>query len=254
MAPMRKTRPDRCVPTVSLGWMPVPRTEGVERAAAALLSPEERNKVTTFRLREDRQRFIAGRACLRVLLSDILGVGPAAVKLGISGSGVPMLQLSGDARAISVSHAGDWAGAAVGPLGMLGLDLEPHCAVGAVQPIMSRALSDCERAELAATSGIGLTESVTRRWVAKEAILKAAGCGIAVDPQRIALSFDANGGFMVRAVPGSLFGGRAIAVRFVPAPIGYCAAIAADRRDFELQMSMVANGCDDGRWYSTRVQ
>lgn len=93
-----------------------------------------------------------------------------------------------------------------------------------------------------AVAGAGTTER-TRLWVAKEAVLKAAGLGLAVEPSSVALTQPWN------SPSGSLTAGRfparrghegplqalcpavpavhGLEVSAVPAPAGYVAAVSA---------------------------
>jgi len=213
---------------ICLGWMQVPATPHAEAIAWTLLTGQERARAARFRVPQDRLRFVAGRAGLRLVLSEALAVHPAEAPLETDGTGMPVVSSCGRRLAISVSHAGEWAVAAVGSARWLGVDLEPMCAVEAVPTLMRRALTEAERADLARVRARCMPETLTRCWVAKEAILKAAGCGLAVEPQCIVLSIGDDGQPVVRSVPAPLFGGQQIAVRFVPAPAGYIAALAAD--------------------------
>ena len=121
-------------------------------------------------------RTTAGRAALRALAADLVGADPADVtvraRCATCGGehGRPVL---GGSRALdglhaSVAHAGDAVVVAVSTDGPIGIDAEPR---GRQTP-----------------PGTTLGE-----WVRIEAVLKADGRGLRVDPSRVRFAGDAHG-------------------------------------------------------------
>lgn len=113
----------------------------------------------------------------------------------------PRLADAGEPR-FSVSYAGDLLVMAVADRREVGVDAEP----------VSRRLSDdlqrhvltaAERSGLEGVDEEGRGVSALRLWVAKEALLKAAGVGLAVDPALVELG-PPGGQLSITALPGSI--------------------------------------------------
>jgi phosphopantetheinyl transferase len=86
---------------------------------------------------------------------------------------------------LSISHAGDVAAAALAKSEhvRIGIDVEPIDArIEEAEPI---ALGDDERATLATVGGPERWRAVTRIWTLKEALMKALGCGLRLEPTAI---------------------------------------------------------------------
>lgn len=109
-----------------------------------------------------RRRYAVERACPRC---------------GSSGHGPP--RVVGAPLWASVSRAGGLLAAAVGDGGPVGVDIELPAAAS-VATVTAVALHPDERADD--------DERATRTWVRKEAVLKALGVGLTVDPRRLRLS------------------------------------------------------------------
>ncbi|MBF4617707.1 4-phosphopantetheinyl transferase [Clavibacter sp. VKM Ac-2873] len=123
-----------------------------------------------------RARTAAGRDALRTLAAGIVGADPADVTVRArcatcgGAHGRPVL---GGSRALDglhacVAHAGDAVVVAVSADGPIGIDAEPRDREG--------------------PPGMTLAD-----WVRIEAVLKADGRGLAVDPARVRFADDAHG-------------------------------------------------------------
>ncbi len=205
----------------------------------ALLSGQERDASLRFRRAEDRLDYSASHVLFRVLAAWRLGLAPgdaAGLELqrtcGSCGStrhGKPAV----DGVELSLSRSHGTVMAAAGPAGSaLGADIEKIPAE--VFPgFDDYAVAPAERPRVA---GLGLSDTSfsdngfsdtdrIRLWVAKEAVLKAAGLGLAIDPSAVRL-VPAGEGLLRAESPGhpSVHGLLAGAVT---APHGYVAAVAA---------------------------
>ena len=87
---------------------------------------------------------------------------------------------------ISVSHAEDVLLVAIGIRCRLGIDIEPVNDRG-IRRLWHHALTDSELAELERHDSVRRTEVFLGYWTRKEALLKAAGVGLAVEPRLIEL-------------------------------------------------------------------
>lgn len=220
---------------------------GLFGGLGAFLSPRERDASLRFRRPADRLDYPASHALFRLLAARRLGMSPAdaagldirrmCAGCGSTDHGKPSIE--GVALSMSRSHGTVMAAAA--PAGTsLGADIEKVPAQ-VFAGFDDFALAPEERR---GQDGQGLTSpNLTdagriRWWVAKEAALKAAGVGLAVDPSSVRLvpaRSEGTAGIAGSAGPaGTLVaecaGNAAVhglVVTPVPAPEGYAAAIAA---------------------------
>ena len=175
-------------------WADVPEFEppaaGVAPAECfdGLLSAGEITRADGYRRPADRGRFVAGRALLRLAAGDVLDRPPADVGIaahcplcGSTGHGrlsvpsTPSVQLS------STRGGGRVAVAVARSPHPIGIDLEPDCAAG-FAGFDDVALTPSERARVLALPPSQRAVARTRAWVQKEAVLKARGTGLSVDP------------------------------------------------------------------------
>jgi 4'-phosphopantetheinyl transferase len=163
---------------VLIGWAEV----GLGAAPAVALGPADAARAAA--LPAERQaRFLQGRALLHQLLGELqpgvvhqLDAGPCPHCGGAHGPVV----VADAAAVVSLSYAADLVVAAVAPaqlISAVGLDAEPNTAG-------SERLTD-----LAKLIG-GAPASALRRWTQLEAVLKADGRGLRVDPQRVLIQAD----------------------------------------------------------------
>ncbi|MEZ5728776.1 MAG: hypothetical protein R3E48_12710 [Burkholderiaceae bacterium] len=90
-----------------------------------VLSAAELSKAERFRKREDRWRFMIGRASLRALIGERLCVEPDSLEFGANAHGKLHLLSNPDASLwFNTSHSGEWVLHALGDGGPLGIDIE----------------------------------------------------------------------------------------------------------------------------------
>lgn len=165
-----------------LFWAHTGALAGTENTALALLSVEERARLDATIPAVARERLLWGRMLLRQLVGDLAGMEPSDVELEArcidcgGPHGRPVV-VGGNERAraltLSVSACAGMVvvGAAVGRA--IGVDVEP------------RAGSD-ERLR-AVRQLTGNTIDPLRHWTRVEAVLKADGRGLRVDPSQVAV-------------------------------------------------------------------
>ncbi len=199
--------------------------------ALADLDEVERARVARLRRAGDRDRYVSAHRLLRREAGAWLGVPADQVRFDRTCArcgrqhGRPVVLPPGPGMAggcpapavpsVSLTHSGGLAGVALrsGP-GLVGLDAEEPW------PPDGRA----GLADMVLAPGDDASVPVRRVWVAKEAVLKAAGVGLR-EPMT---------GFALRPGPGQEATSRARVrarewwVRPVPAPPGYAAAVAGD--------------------------
>ncbi len=164
-------------------------------ALANLLDGVERARLERLRSAEDRARFVAAHALLRIMVGSQLGCPPERIVLSATcpGCGGPhgRPRLVSRAREpslhLSLAHAGARVMAAVSTAGPVGVDVELEAAT---------AFAEFDAVALAATECAVVARLPSRRrpaarvtaWVRKEAILKATGDGLKVPPSDVVVS------------------------------------------------------------------
>lgn len=162
---------DSRVPLPEFRWARVDDT--ADRADLAVLSAAERERYDSS-TSSARAPFLAGRMLLRELAGDLTGITPGAVDLvavcpdcgGPHGQPVVV----GSRLQVSLTHGPGVVAAAASWGAPIGIDLEPRTADPGV---------------LAALGTVTGTASV-EHWSRVEAVLKADGRGLRVDPSRVA--------------------------------------------------------------------
>jgi 4'-phosphopantetheinyl transferase len=152
------------------------------------LDDEERRRADRYRARSDADLFVYRRTLTRMVVGRALGVPPADVKFarrcqhcGHPDHGKPRIVLPAGDLEISVSRTGTVVALAITSKDAVGLDIEGitgNLSSGSTGFARSppRGLSESEE------------RSVLREWTRKEAVLKAVGIGLALDPKRVTVS------------------------------------------------------------------
>ncbi|NAZ17024.1 4'-phosphopantetheinyl transferase superfamily protein [Glutamicibacter soli] len=165
-----------------------------------LLGPEA-SKAGTFKDPADAAALLASRALLRLLLARELNAEPLATRgleitrhcpgCGVADHGQPRHRR----RAVSLSRTREMVMAAVAPAGvLLGVDVErgPALSAKGIFPGFDDAvLAPGERAAVAAAARPDALRLAL--FSAKEALLKAAGVGLAIEPASFLVSADPLG-------------------------------------------------------------
>jgi phosphopantetheinyl transferase len=129
-------------------------------------------------------------------------------------------ELEGSELAVSLTHSGDVVLVAVAGAGAVGVDAELLRPDAAGWTLVDHALTVSERARLEAVPVPDRAESFLQTWTRKEALLKAAGTGLGIDPRQVDLD-----GLDVVALPAELGPPGDWTLVDVPLP-GYAAALA----------------------------
>jgi 4'-phosphopantetheinyl transferase len=162
---------------VRLGWCALHATDRELRSCAAVLSKPEHDRAARFGSPLLRDRYMIGRAALRNVLGDMLGLAPARVPIVRGPRGRP--QLGADVGLdFNVSHTED--GALLGvltdmPGARIGVDVERGERRINVAGIARKFMSDNERKALAALDEERARRTVLQLWTCKEAMSKATG-------------------------------------------------------------------------------
>lgn len=193
------------------------------------MSLAERHRLSRYRRAIDRSRYILGTMLLRVAVADSLGGDPSQVRISRAcacGAEHGRPRVEGDQQiALSLSHSANTAVVAVSSNGPVGVDLEAKAKDYDSLAAISGVLSDRELKE-ALSAGMS-TAYLLRVWTLKEAVLKAAGVGLRVDPRHVIISGVNRLSVRVDSMPSSLgLPINDLVLRSLKAPPGYVASLA----------------------------
>ena len=148
------------------------------------LDASERERASRFHHEADRRRWAAARTALRRILGAQLGVAPCGVPIHLGPQGKPLLSHPHHHLHVILSHCGDLMLVALGSNGPIGIDVEPFARAADLAGCEE---TFCHPAEIDAlpTSGPPRHTRLLELWTAKEAFLKAAGCGLLYPPQAL---------------------------------------------------------------------
>lgn len=210
---------------------------GLPRSADLLasLSPDEQRRADSFRRGRDRDRFLAGRGLLRVLLGGYLGTSPARLRFSYGVHGKPELVPRHSAADLhfNLSHSDDLVLIALARGLQVGVDVEWVRPGFPIEELASRFLTPDEAERLGTISGLARKRALYLRWTCKEAVLKARGEGLGTSPKQVVLHPAPSVPSIVRGTyrsrPGSAEEQPWWIRLFAPEP-DYVAAVAAEGR------------------------
>lgn len=185
-----------------------------------LLTATEAARMRSYRKPADQARHLVAWALCRVVLGDLLGCAPASVPItrsclrcGEAGHGKP--GIDGRGPRFSLSHAGDRVVVAVCSDSAVGVDVEVIGSADDGIEALARAPSE------EPVSG----QDVIRRWVRKEAVLKATGHGLLIPMDCFAVT-SPRAAPRLLSWPGDPGLPARMAMRDLETPPGYAAALA----------------------------
>ena len=182
-------------------------------ADLAVLDEHERARAARFATPVLQRRFVAAHAALRQLLGWAAGVDPATLRVEADRQGKPVLADHPQLH-FSLSHCGGQALVALARA-PLGVDIEAMIQRD-VALLAEQILSPAERGRWLQRPAAEQARALTEAWTGKEALLKACGFGLRVDPVTLEL------GHGEHVLPG---GGRWF-LRALPCAPGHVAALA----------------------------
>jgi 4'-phosphopantetheinyl transferase len=143
------------------------------------LSLDERERAARFVFPRDRNRFVAGRAFLRLLLAQYLATDPASLRFRYGPHGKPALADDRSGVAFNLAHSNSLAVCALARGGELGVDVERVRPIPDADGVARSFFSPRESAELASVPEPERHRAFFDGWTRKEAFLKALGDGLA---------------------------------------------------------------------------
>lgn len=181
----------------------------------AALPNDEQARAKRFRRPQDQLAHAAGRVLTRLVAGRCAGAPMAAVEIALGEQGKPETP---GGPAFNLSHSGGRVLAGFSWRGDIGVDIEAERELADLAGLAARVLSAREREDLDAGPETSRTRRFLQAWTRKEALAKATGVGLRVEPREIA------------AEPGGqvAMSGRLWLCTDLPADDGFVAALACE--------------------------
>ena len=131
-----------------------------------------------------RRRFVLCRAALRAILCEELRCDNERLTFGELRHGKPFALMDGTPAPVSfnVSHSGRHGLIAVAPKGRLGVDVEERTHRRDFDRLIEAAFGPSEQVDLKRERASGGFHLFYKLWTVKEALIKALGTGLSLDP------------------------------------------------------------------------
>lgn len=174
----------RSLSSSTIDIWPVTLTGGDAEYSRCLdwLDQQERARAARFLRRQDRERYVLAHGGLRFILGLYLGLAPARIEFSSTSTRKPTLAGLGPEHAavtFNLSHAHGNAMVAIGQGREVGVDLEMIREDVEVLKLAERFFSDREQLYMRSSAPELRIREFFHYWVAKEAVLKAEGVGLA---------------------------------------------------------------------------
>jgi 4'-phosphopantetheinyl transferase len=206
--------------------------DAIEGAAAhrreAVLDTVERDRLGRLREADDRRRFLAAHAGLRILLGAALGCAPHAVIFVNGKYGKPSLRTG--TIEFSLSHSGRVALIALTDGTSLGADVEEIRPIPERDQIAARFFHQAEAADLALLGDAEKDVAFFRTWTRKEAVAKALGLGLSLELKSFWVSCGSKGSAELRSLAEGYPPAQSWSLLDIEPEAGHVGAIALPRR------------------------
>jgi len=161
-----------------------------------LLSDDERVRQKRSPLERIRRQYLLTRALARTALSQYCRIEPAEWRFAAGPKGRPHIEAPqpGVPLDFNLSHAEGMIVCLVGPIRMIGVDVEFSRRVTELAEVARRFFSPAEVSGLLALPESERRDRFFALWTLKEAYIKARGLGLALPLDAFSYSFDADGG------------------------------------------------------------
>jgi len=200
-------------------------------AAAVLLDEDDRARCATYARSADRARFVGGRVLARRAVAAELGCDPREVRLdarcAVCGGahGRPRVLGPGEGLLdLSIAHASERVLVAVARGCAVGVDVERIGPFEDLATAGAGVLAAAERAVLVALPARARGAAFFGYWTRKEALLKATGQGLAIEPATVHVTPPGDPAALL-AGPRPLVPER-VHLRDLDAGAGYAACLA----------------------------
>jgi 4'-phosphopantetheinyl transferase len=185
-----------------------------------LLSADELQRADRFRFPHLRDRFVLGRAALRILIARYIVLDAECVDFAYAEHGKPLLASGG--LEFNASHSDSLFACAIASEAV-GLDIEQIRQISDVDSLANRVMSSTELIQWTSLAEEDRLTKFFACWTRKESFLKATGEGISSELRDLTVGFD-------DAAPIDVSRQAPVHIRsFQPVP-GYAGAVATFRK------------------------
>jgi 4'-phosphopantetheinyl transferase len=208
-----------------LRWWAVRLDRPVAAGELALLDDEERARADRFHFPQHRRRFVLAHVALRRLLAVALEVAPDAIAYRFGPQGKPALAgAAGERLEFNLAHSGELAVVALSAAEPVGIDLEAVRPGRDLAGLAAACLAPAELAEHGCLAPPARPADFYRRWVCKEAALKALGCGLSLEPRAVVV--DGLAAARPRVTAPGMVAAAVRSLTLLDLPGGYVGALA----------------------------
>jgi 4'-phosphopantetheinyl transferase len=152
-----------------------------------LLSEGEKARAARLKNRAEAERWVIAHGILRLVLGQILQMAPRVLRFEKNWCQKPFLSYPSDSRlSFNISHSGSLLLIGLAREKQIGVDLEVMDGGRDFAAIAPLVFSPGEQALLSQSSNP--LQDFYALWTAKEALLKAAGCGFSFPPRQVQLT------------------------------------------------------------------
>lgn len=179
-------RPFRKIGAASIVHLYLTPHDRHEASALSWLDEKEKERWRRFEHQGARRRFVLCRAALRSILCKELGCHNDQLTFGELQHGKPFALVDNAPAPIrfNVSHGSKHGLIAVAPEGRLGVDIEDRTTRRDFDRLIEAAFGPNEQAALRLERATGGFELFYKLWTVKEALIKALGTGMSLDPSK----------------------------------------------------------------------
>lgn len=170
----------------------------------ATLSREERGRAASVRDVRSRASYVLAHGLLRLLLARVARTAPSEIAIDVERNRRPWVRFPPDLRpvTVSLSHTLGVVAVALSIENLVGVDVEEIKPEASDSEVARSVFSQREYQEWIRCTGESRSAEFFRLWTLKEAVLKAAGIGLAVNPAEVDTSLDPTP--HLRAIPRRL--------------------------------------------------
>lgn len=202
----------------------LPEPEFLQRGNA-LLSEDEADRASRYRVQHAQNAYILTRSALRVLLGSYLDTSPQSIRFRLTQYGKPLLDGASELH-FNVSHTEGLALLAFTQKRRIGVDVEKIRPQPDALKLARRFFSEKERRRLESFSAEELPSAFFRCWSRKEAYIKARGEGLSLPLNQFDVSAEPTVGPVPLATQPDPTEARRWLLRDVSVPSEYAAAVA----------------------------
>lgn len=195
-----------------------------------LLAPDEKARAERFYFERDRNRFIAGRYILRMIIGGYLGMNPSQIEFTYREAGKPVLKPGPQSKELefNLSHSNDLVLYIFSRNHEVGIDVEYIHPMPDMDDFAERFFSSREAELINLLRGEEKETAFFKLWTCKEALLKANGSGLTMPLSHMEVFLNADGSVALSSIGGDRqLGSRWHLQAFNPAQ-SYQAALAVE--------------------------